>query len=474
MPVNDIGATDTVAYNTTKFNTQLRAVIAQAISKGWPASNIFLFNPSYQASPAYPQYRHDAYAAVMASVASDYGVLYYDAWYDFKAAYASNSALLLSDLLHIGIDGNAYVATLLTNYLTGKITNTASLLRVNSAKTYGASRSYNSLYANNFYSPNVQSLDIQSSNKITSTRIGGIGINVLGASNYLAFGGSTTLSSSGKPQAIANTRKIGNITGWSYFSSENNSSTASGTMPLISYDATNTTTAAVYYAKGGTSLYSVTDHYFYTTPTPGVTGNPNLAFHIRPDGMSQFGNNFNNTVSMQALMGTYGNLPVGTGYYGIRNHPVLTPTANNQALISAIFETQTSAGTGLLTATVSTNTTTAADGTYSSQTVISTTGIGSGSTVTVVVTGGIAAIPTQVVGGINYAIGDQFTLTNIPGAVFQVASLGYTGVNNLAASFPGGPVLFPSITAPTSLVSGMFGKHHRTFLRGQIAELLII
>jgi hypothetical protein len=92
------------------------------------------------------------------------------------------------------------------------------------------------------------------------------------------------------------------------------------------------------------------------------------------------------------------------------------------------FSVRKITGGGLLTASIKTAATSASDGTYTAKAVINNTGvyspngIGSGGTVTIVVLGGVVTGVTPVSAGSCYNVGDTFTSTFAPGAVFKVAT----------------------------------------------------
>lgn len=87
-------------------------------------------------------------------------------------------------------------------------------------------------------------------------------------------------------------------------------------------------------------------------------------------------------------------------------------------------------GGALATSTIVTNTTSAANGTYTAQALVRSTGVynstgaGRSATATFVVLGGVVTSVTIVAGGDSWYIGDTFTCAAVPGALFTVATNG--------------------------------------------------
>lgn len=77
--------------------------------------------------------------------------------------------------------------------------------------------------------------------------------------------------------------------------------------------------------------------------------------------------------------------------------------------------------TGFDTAHITTPATSAADGTYTDQPIISAHGLGG--VATFIVLAGLVTSVVEVNPGSRYAVGDTFTVTALPGAVFTIASL---------------------------------------------------
>lgn len=92
------------------------------------------------------------------------------------------------------------------------------------------------------------------------------------------------------------------------------------------------------------------------------------------------------------------------------------------------FTAELITGGGWLTASITTNTTTASNGTYTAKAIVndagvySATGIGSEGTATFVVLGGVVTSVTKVAGGACYNVGDTFTCADVPGATFAIAT----------------------------------------------------
>jgi hypothetical protein len=139
------------------------------------------------------------------------------------------------------------------------------------------------------------------------------------------------------------------------------------------------------------------------------------------------------------LQGT--SLAIGTTFNASVITTAITPIANNSTLTTLSVNGTYNTGTGALTAT-STGTTSTADGTVTAQAAVTLTGAGSGSTWTVTTVSNIPTVITQVVGGIGYAVNDTFTIAALPGLTFTVASLGYSGVTQLALTTANGGVRF--------------------------------
>lgn len=79
--------------------------------------------------------------------------------------------------------------------------------------------------------------------------------------------------------------------------------------------------------------------------------------------------------------------------------------------------------TGFGIANIDTETTTADDGKYSNQDIVSTSGEGSGAKATFIVADGKVTSVIQTLPGIGFDYGDTFTCAVVPGAIFSVDSL---------------------------------------------------
>lgn len=98
------------------------------------------------------------------------------------------------------------------------------------------------------------------------------------------------------------------------------------------------------------------------------------------------------------------------------------------------FTVEKITGAAALTADASLATTSAADGTYTAQALVNTTGIGTGATATVVVLAGVVTSITIVDGGQIYFVDDAFTIAAVPGATFIIATNDVVFYQNLTSS----------------------------------------
>lgn len=233
-----------------------------------------------------------------------------------------------------------------------------------------------------------------------------------------------------------------------------------------------------YTMVGGSGLYPFNGNanmLIYTAPTAGnrdivfqsnsinrayikaSTGEFNIGY---TDGISHF-------VSTGGLLGVNGGgsftgsiSAVANLASGLNSVHTLTPVANNDILSEATFGATFITGTGALTATITTNTTSAADGTYTNQAAVVGTGAGTGSRWTVTVLGGIVTAIVQTTGGVNYTTSTTFTIATVPGALFTVASLGYTNVTRASAQFLNAPIYMDNLGNPTVLKVGQYWNNN--------------
>lgn len=185
--------------------------------------------------------------------------------------------------------------------------------------------------------------------------------------------------------------------------------------------------------------------------------NTGTVFIAGGNGAAQFGTI--NTIAANVKYNFLGSQIATTSASGHKFGVSLIPTANGQILTEAQFTPTFSAGTGALTATITTSTTSLGDGTYDNLSSTATSGTGSGQTWKVTVLGGVvtAIVPaTSATGGIGYAVGNTFTVNTVTGAVFTVATLGYTGSILTSAQFNVAPIQLASLGNPTNPADGMF------------------
>lgn len=214
-------------------------------------------------------------------------------------------------------------------------------------------------------------------------------------------------------------------------------------------------------AASGTASYSgITNLVLEGNQTAGVSGNvlinslSNSLFSVNAGGGHAIFGASSTPQGVLDLTGSYtSSAGTARGFY---NHTTLTPTADGDTLVAQDNLNTFAVGTGALTATISTSSTSASDGTYDNSAATNITGTGSGQTWQVTVSGGVVTAiqpGSTATGGIGYAIGDQFSVAAAPGAVFTVATLGYTGVQTFSARM-NNPLLFLT-SSPPNRTNGM-------------------
>jgi lysophospholipase L1-like esterase len=117
--VNDVVHT---GYTSSAYQTALTTYVNQAITNGWTAAQIILYNPSRYSTTIFGQSdttRHTSYTAAMQSVATSLGTKYLDTWNQFKHAQDTHPAgtYLYSDSLHMTPAGQSFAAGLLTTFI---------------------------------------------------------------------------------------------------------------------------------------------------------------------------------------------------------------------------------------------------------------------------------------------------------------------------------------------------------------------
>lgn len=422
------GKGDTLVYNTPIYQPQMTAVVNNLISIGWAADHIIILIPNYTNYNVLPNhgnnyYRHSQYAAANAAIAAATGCKFLDYW----TAFPRN--LLNSDSLHMTMAGHAWVAGRLTTDLTsfyGGATNYNKnrIVSVGNAQITGDASIGGNVSINGQLTPHKLVLP-------NNLRV----LNSFNGGPAFVFGGNQFVRDT---TFIPNVNKTGTISTVTYGVKPD--AYLKNTSIFATYLNTNSANTIGIGGPGTSTLYGTNQITFYTTPLLNGTSSV-AAATIDPNGQFTF----------------TGNPAVSSGQArGVRFLPTLTPVANNNVLTPIYASPTFATGTGALTATITTNTTSLADGTYDNLTSTATSGIGTGQTWKLTVLGGVvtAIVPaTSATGGINYAIGNTFTVNTSTGSVFTVASLGYSNIVKVDAVFQD-PIAFANNT-PTVKGVGM-------------------
>lgn len=422
------GKGDTLVYNTPIYQPQMTAVVNNLISIGWAADHIIILIPNYTnynvlANHGNNYYRHSTYAAANAAIATATGCKVVDYWLTFP------HNLLNSDSLHMTQAGHTWVAGRLTTDLT-TFYGGATTYNKQRNITVGSAVVTNNLGVGGDVSINGQltphKLVLPNNLRVLNSFNGG---------PSLVFGGNQFVRDT---TFIPNVNKTGTISTVTYGVKPD--AYLKNTAIFGTYLNTNSANTIGIGGPGTSTLYSTNQITFYTTPLLNGTSSV-AAATIDPNGQFTFTGN-PAVSSAQAR--------------GVRLLPTLTPIANNNLLTPLYAGPTFATGTGALTATVTTNTTSLADGTYDNLTSTAITGAGTGQTWKLTVLGGVvtAAVPaTSATGGIGYAVGNTLNVNTSTGTVITIASLGYSGITKVDAVFQD-PISFANNT-PTVKGVGM-------------------
>lgn len=192
-----------------------------------------------------------------------------------------------------------------------------------------------------------------------------------------------------------------------------------------------------------------------TNGTNGIDGNAVLYGNHNPSNMSDGvdGNFYLNTANYTLFGPKAGGVwPAGVSIIGPAGTTV-TPTRVTYSRGTALpivlttfqtsysiygqapkFNTRKVTG-GFLTATISTNTTSASNGTYTAQAIVATSGVGTGGAATFIVLAGLVTSVVKTTSGTGFTVGDTFTCAATPGAIYTISTLNnivYLDITNQA------------------------------------------
>jgi len=284
---NDVRKDSTI-YNVGIFTAQLSAFIDVAMTKGWSASNIvlynpFYFNPSGVVNQGNIKYRHAQYTAAMQSIASSKGTKYIDYYASMRTAMNSGQLLLSADSLHATPLGQTFISNLLSTQLNiwfgSNETNYNKKLLVQGSATVEGK------------------LDVNILNSTSTAYFNEVNVNnILNLNNTNAWNNGTNLmlgSDDNSGKSSINSAKSGNISGHHY-------TDEIGRNSIIGYTSTSISDKLLYgYLPG---QYNTTDHIFYTN-SYGLSAGLDR-FHIFPDGRVTIGSQVNDGVNTLQINGT--------------------------------------------------------------------------------------------------------------------------------------------------------------------------
>jgi hypothetical protein len=431
-------------YDTASYHSMYKYYIVQAKSQGW--NRIASINPSYWNTTALgqadPVTRHTMYNTATTAIATETGTLFYDGW----AAMRSGAATYVySDSLHMTAAGHTFAATgigafIASNFGTGggyanvKNTTVGNQFVSGNQSVGGDNTVTGYSYLND---ANVRGLfTFQNGTSLSTFRA----LNPSSGSSSIMLGGNTN---PGDLTIYLNTNKSGGLVGPTYAAIPSPYFNALA-FNIIDYSATSTVNL-LEYGRGSSVLYGATQHDWYTSPTA-TSLSGTLAMRLFASGNLGLGSPSTDPGAKLKIGGTNTTGTLGSSISEAAN---MTPTANNQVLIQNDFSGGFLNGTGALTATITTSATSIGDGTYDNLASTAITGLGSGQTWKVTVSGGVvtAIVPaTAATGGIGYANGNTFSVNTITGALFTIASLGYTGDVLTQARFGAGVNSFVATT----------------------------